>query len=171
MTTVFAADMARFTIPKPADIGVCLLDSFRHLLTEQDASEHLQCMARAVRPGGIYLLGLHLLPPDADLDCTERWTNQLGSTHITTTLRVLSSSRRTRLEQIRISLLVREGKKIARYRDEFPLRLYTAAQLKALVASVPEWSIEAVYDYWYELDSPLKLTNELSDTVLVLKRR
>ncbi len=48
------------------------------------------------------------------------------------------------LEQIRISLLVREGKKIARYRDEFPLRLYTAAQLKSLIASVPEWSIAAV---------------------------
>ncbi len=170
-STVFAADMASFTIPQPADIGVCLLDSFRHLLTEDDARAHLHCMARAVRPGGIYLLGLHLLPPDADLDCTERWTNQADSTHITTTLRVLNSSRRTRLEQIRISLLVREGKRIARYRDEFPLRLYTAAQLKSLVASVPEWSIAAVYDYWYELDSPLKLTNELSDTVLVLRRR
>jgi SAM-dependent methyltransferase len=167
---VFAADMARFTIPHPADIGVCLLDSFRHLLTEEDARAHLQCLARAVRPGGIYLLGLHLLPPDADLNCTERWTNQSGSTHITTTLRVTASSRRTRLEQIRISLLVREGKKITRYRDEFPLRLYTAAQLKSLVASVPAWAIEAVYDYWYELDAPLKLTNELSDTVLVLRR-
>lgn len=170
-TSIFAADMARFTIPQPANIGVCLLDSFRHLLTEEDARAHLQCMASAVRPGGIYLLGLHLLPPDADLNCTERWTNQAGSTHITTTLRVTASSRRTRLEQIRISLLVREGKKVARYRDEFPLRLYTAAQLKSLVASVPEWSIEAVYDYWYELEQPMKLTNELSDTVLVLRRR
>jgi SAM-dependent methyltransferase len=168
---IFAADMANFTIPQPADIGVCLLDSFRHLLTENDARAHLQCMARAVRPGGIYLLGLHLLPPDADLDCTERWTNQTGSTHVTTTLRVTESSRRTRLEQIRISLLVREGKKIARYRDEFPLRLYTAAQLNSLIRSVPEWSIEAVYDYWYELDAPLKLSNELSDTVLVLRRK
>ncbi len=168
--TVFAADMARFTIPQPADIGVCLLDSFRHLLSEDDAQAHLQCMARAVRPGGIYLLGLHLLPPDADLECTERWTNQSGKTHITTTLRVMSSSRKTRLEQIRISLLVRDGKRVARYRDEFPLRMYTAAQLKSLVASVPEWSLTAVYDYWYELEEPLKLTNELSDTVLVLRR-
>jgi SAM-dependent methyltransferase len=169
-TTVFAADMAHFTIPQPADIGVCLLDSFRHLLTEDDARAHLQCMARAVRPGGIYLLGLHLLPPDADLECTERWKNQAGKTHITTTLRVMSSSRQSRLEQIRISLLVCEGKRVARYRDEFPLRMYNSAQLKSLVASVPAWSIEAVYDYWYELDAPLKLTNELSDTVLVLRR-
>lgn len=180
-TTVFAGNMARFEIAQPADLGVCLLDSFRHLLTEEDARAHLQCMARAVRPGGIYLLGLHLLPPDADLECTERWTNKAGSTHITTTLRVMSSSRKTRLEQIRISLLVREGKtsagspshgqQTARYRDEFSLRMYTAAQLKLLVASVPEWEIAAVYDYWYELDKPLKLTNELSDTVLVLRRK
>ena len=93
-----------------------------------------------------------------------------GRTHVTTTLRVLSSSRRTRLEQIRISLLVRERGKIARYRDEFPLRIYTAAQLRSLLASVPEWELAAVYDYWYELDNPLRLTNELSDTALVLKR-
>lgn len=171
LTQVFQADMSRFTIPQPMDIGVCLLDSFRHLLTEDDARAHLQCMARAVRPGGIYLLGLHLLPPDADLQCTERWTNQAAKTHVTTTLRVMSSSRKTRLEQIRISLLVRTGNRVARYRDEFPLRMYTAAQLKSLVASVPEWSLAAVYDYWYELDEPLKLTNELSDTVLVLRRK
>lgn len=168
---LFQADMARFSIPQPADIGVCLLDSFRHLLTEDEARAHLQCMASAIRPGGIYLLGLHLLPPDADLECTERWTNQAGKTHITTTLRVMSSSRRTRLEEIRISLLVREGKQTARYRDEFSLRMYTAAQLKSLVASVPEWEIAAVYDYWYELAAPLKLSNELSDTVLVLRRK
>ncbi len=178
---IFQADMADFTIPQPADIGVCLLDSFRHLLTEDDARAHLQCMATAVRPGGIYLLGLHLLPPDADLDCTERWSNQAGATRVTTTLRVTDSSRRTRLEQIRISLLVREGKtgagspshgeRVTRYRDEFPLRLYTASQLRSLVASVPAWELAAVYDYWYELDMPLKLTNELSDTVLVLRRK
>jgi SAM-dependent methyltransferase len=168
---VFQADMAHFTISQPADLGVCLLDSFRHLLTEREARSHLQCMANAIRPGGIYLLGLHLLPPDADLECTERWSNQAGKTHITTTLRVLSSSRRTRLEQIRISLLVRDGQRIARYRDEFPLRMYTAAQLKSLVASVPEWATVAVYDYWYELEKPLSLSNELSDTVLVLRRK
>jgi SAM-dependent methyltransferase len=67
-------DMRSFSLPKQYDAAVCLLDSFRHLLTEADALAHLQAVARAVRSGGVYLLGLHLLPPDADLNCTERWS-------------------------------------------------------------------------------------------------
>ena len=71
---VFAADMADFTLAEPVDAAYNTFDSFRHLLDEQSAQRHLECVAASLRPGGIYILGLHLLPPDADLECTERWT-------------------------------------------------------------------------------------------------
>jgi len=54
---VFAANMTDFHLPQPVDVGACLLDSFRHLTTEESAIAHLRCMARAVRRDGIYLLG------------------------------------------------------------------------------------------------------------------
>jgi SAM-dependent methyltransferase len=165
------ADMTQIKLSTPVDLAVCLLDSFRHLLSEDAALQHLQSMATAVRPGGLYLLGLHLLPLDASLECTERWTNQSGRTRVTTTLRVLNASRRTRLERIRISLLIRQGQTIRRVRDEFDLRLYTAKQLRELLAKVPAWELAAVTDYWHDLDQLYPLDDSMSDTVLVLKRR
>src|SRR5262249_26091810 len=132
---------------------------------------HLQAMARAVQPGGIYVLGLHLLPPDASEECTERWRAKRGKEQISFTLRVIASSRKQRTERMRVSMLVRSpGKDDLRLATEFDFRLYTAAQLKSLLKSVPEWELCDVFDFWYEIDEPLKLTNELSDTVLVLRR-
>ena len=160
-----------FPLPRPVDAAYCTFDSFRHLLTEQDARRHLQCVADSLRPGGIYILGFHLLPPDASEECTERWTERSGNTQVTVTLRVLATDRRRRLETIRISLLVRRGAKELRVRDEFPLRLYTAAQFRRLLAQVPAFELCDVYDFWYEIDTPLQLNDEISDTVFILRKR
>ena len=65
-------------------------------------------MADSLRPGGIYILGFHLLPPDAAEECIERRTERQGRTQVTVTLRVLATDRRRRIEQLRVSLLVRD---------------------------------------------------------------
>lgn len=168
--SVFQADMADFALPRPVDAAYNTFDSFRHLLTEQDARRHLQCVADHLRPGGIYILGFHLLPPDASEECTERWTERQGGTHVTVTLRVVSSDRRRRLETIRISLLVRRGETQLRLRDEFPLRLYAARQIRRLLAQVPAFELLDVYDFWYEIEHPLQLNDEISDTVFILRK-
>jgi SAM-dependent methyltransferase len=168
---VWQADMTDFTLPGPVDAAYNTFDSFRHLLTEQAARSHLQCVADHLRPGGIYILGFHLLPPDASEECTERWTQRHGGVQVTVTLRVISSDRRRRLETIRISLLVRRGDSQLRLRDEFPLRLYTARQVRRLLAQVPAFELLDVYDFWYEIDQPLELNDEISDTVFILRKR
>lgn len=168
--TVFRADMEDFSLPRPVDAAYNTFDSFRHLLTESAARRHLQCVADSLRPGGIYILGFHLLPPDASEECTERWTERRGSTRVTVTLRVVASNRRRRRETIRISLLVRRGATKLRLRDEFPLRLYTAAQVRRLLAQVPALALLDVYDFWYEIDHPLRLNDEISDTVFILQK-
>jgi hypothetical protein len=84
---------------------------------------------------------------------------------------VLATDRRRRLETVRVSLLVRSRGNQFRLRDEFPLRLYTAAQLRRLLAKVPSLELAEVFDFWYEIDRPLKLDDEISDTVLVLRKK
>ncbi len=166
------ADMSDFRLAQPVDGAFCTFDSFRHLLSEDAARRHLECVAAAVRPGGIYVLGFHLLPPDAAEECTERWTERRGGTQVTVTLRVVATDRRRRVEQIRICLLARQkGKEIQRLRDEFPLRMYTAGQMRQLLRRVPAWELCDVYDFWYEIDQPLRLSDELSDTVFILRKR
>lgn len=179
---VFAADMSRFGLTRPVDAAYCTFDSFRHLLSEEAARRHLAAAAEAVRPGGVYILGLHLLPPDASEECIERWTERRGRLQVTVTLRVLRCDRRRRLEWIRISTLVRNhppqqspftnppGRAI-RFRDEFPLRIYTARQFRRLLAKVPQWELADVYDFWYEIDHPMQLSDQTADCVFILRRR
>jgi SAM-dependent methyltransferase len=168
--TMIQGDMTRFSLPVKYDAAFNPINTFRHLITEKQALDHLKCMALHLRPGAIYILGFHLLPPDGDLDCTERWTAKKGSTEIKFTLRVREASRRTRIEHLRISMLVRQGDQTLRLRDDFPLRMYSAAQFKALLAKVPEFQLAGVYDFWYEIDEPQVLNNDLSDAVFLLRR-
>ncbi|MHC4406639.1 MAG: methyltransferase domain-containing protein, partial [Planctomycetota bacterium] len=67
--TVFRADMADFHLRAPVDSAYSTFDGFRHLLSEKAAKSHLECVAESLRPGGIYILGFHLLPPDASEEC------------------------------------------------------------------------------------------------------
>lgn len=169
-------DMTDFSLSdlgakQPFDSAYCPFNSFRHLLSEDAARQHLECMARSIRPGGIYVLGFHLLPPDAEETSLERWSEARGQKRVTVTLRVDGCDRRRRLERIHISLLARQGESIvARVKDEFDLRVYTAAQVRKLLKSVPALELIDVFDFWYDLEEPLQLNNELGDVVLVLRR-
>jgi SAM-dependent methyltransferase len=167
---VFPADMADFRLARPVDAAFCTFDSFRHLLSEPAAHGHLEHVAASLRPGGIYILGIHLLPPDAAEECIERWTERCGRTRVTVTLRVLATDRRRRVERLRVSMLARSGIREMRLRDEFSLRMYTAAQFRKLLSGVPCLELCDVYDFWYEIDQPLKLDNQMSDTVFILRK-
>lgn len=168
---VFEGDMTSYTLKRPVDAAFNTFSTFRHLLTEEAAVGHLQCTADVLRPGGIYILGLHLLPPDADEHCTERWTASSGRTRVTYTFRVTGTDRRKRREHIRVNMCVRKGDSVLRLANEFDLRLYTAAQFRALLRQVPSLELVDVYDYCYEIDEPRKLDNEISDTIAILRRR
>lgn len=52
------ADMKEFKTTRKYGCAVCMLDSFRFLLGEADILSHLRSVARAVKPGGLYILDL-----------------------------------------------------------------------------------------------------------------
>lgn len=168
---VFVGDMTAFQIDQQADLAHCFVNSFRHLITETAALQHLNCVAGALRRGGLYLLGLHLLPPDAAEDDCERWSNQSRTTRVTTTVRVLEFDRRRRVEKLRFSLRVRTAKRDLKLRSDHQLRIYRADQIKSLLKKVPQFQLLDVFDFCYDISEPLKLNDELGDTVLVLQRQ
>lgn len=173
---ILVADMASFDLKsmgcaEPFDAAINTFNTFRHLLTEADSLSHLQCVAKHVRKGGIFILGLHLLPPDAELITSERWRAKQGALSVHYTLRVMEADRRKRIEKLRISMLARRGDSTRKIQAEFDLRMYRADQMKSLLAKTPEWELCDVFDFWYEIDHPLALNDDISDTVLILKRR
>ena len=49
--------------------------------------------------------------------------------------------------------------------------MYTARQFRRLLAGVPALELCDVYDFWYEIDQPMKLNDDRADTVFVLRKR
>lgn len=67
-------DMTNFKFDEPFDAAVNAINTFRHLESEEAALAHLNCVADHLKVGGVFVLSLHLLPPDGDLWGTERWS-------------------------------------------------------------------------------------------------
>ena len=167
----FQAEMSAFRLSRPVDAAYCTVNTFGHLLTEQAARSHLDCIAGSLRRGGIYILGLHLLPLDLEEEKTERCTERRGQTKVTVTLRVLRSDPRRRIENLRVCLLVRRGSKELRLRHEFQFRTYTARQFRRLLGSVPSLELCDVYDFRYDIKRPSTVNDEMAYSVFVLRRR
>ena len=166
----FQAEMSNFRLARPVDAAYCTVNTFRHLLTEQAARGHLKCIADSLRPGGIYILGLHLLPPDGKEENVWHWTEQRRETKVTITLRSLRIHLRSRTENLRVCMLVRRGSKELSLWYEFQFRTYTARQFRRLLDSVSSLELCDVYDFRYDIRQPIALNDEMAYQVFVLRR-
>lgn len=163
-------DMTKFKFDQPFDAAVNAINTFRHLDSEEAALAHLDCVAEHLKPGGVFVLSLHLLPVDGDLWGTERWSAKDAKQSVYYALTVVETSMKTRLEKLRISMLVKKKDKTVRMSDHITLRIYTAPQLKSLLAKAKKLKLVAVHDFWYDIKTTQKLNAEAVDTILVLQR-
>jgi SAM-dependent methyltransferase len=169
---VWVADMTAFEVDRPYDLAFNTINSFRHLLTEESARRHLECMSAAIRPGGIYLLGLHLTPTDCEPTADqERWSARRGHLQINTYMRPAKHEPRRRLERFAIDFDLYTPSRQWRISDVLQLRSYTAKQFQSLVDSVPTWSIESTYDFCYRLDRPMEVDGCSEDVLYLLRRQ
>ena len=164
-------DMTHFEFKHKFDAAFNTINTFRHLLTEEAAIQHLKCVADSLRSGGIFILGLHLLPKDAEFFGTERWKAKQGRTSVSYNLVVVDSKPKERIEKLKITMTIRVGtKKPVKVSDELILRLYNYRQMKELLSKVPEFQLRDVYDFWYQIDEPQKFDNKLADAVFILQK-
>ena len=166
-------DMTQMSFPKNFDTVFCTFNTFRHLMSEQDALSHLRSVADNLRSGGLYILGFHLIPMDADEECTERWKASHGGTTVNVTLKVIDFDRKGRRETLRVSVKAKKRSgKVERIRSEFPLRIYTPAQAKRTLKKVDDlFDLVGIYDFDYDIDEPREFDDDLTDALFVLKRR
>lgn len=163
-------DMSDFKVRRAFDAGFNTINSFRHLATEADALGHLRSMAGAIRPGGIYILGLHLTPIRGTTTDTECWSARRGQLTINTSMWAVDKDRRKRIERFAIVFDIYKPTEQFRIEDELVLRSYTLKQFQELIAAVPEWDWVDSYDFSYNIENPLQPDGETEDLVAILKR-
>ena len=164
------ADMADFDLPGPFDFAFCTFSTFRHLLTEEHAVAHLRCVARHLRPGGLYVLGLHLYRAEADYNQRDRWTIDYRRIHVEAEVTVDRLDVPGRREHLTTTLHVRRPSGRFDHRSRTELRLYTLEQFEHTLAAAGGFEPVGTYDFDYDLDRQVALfERDYFDVVFVLR--
>lgn len=156
------------------DLAHCLVSSFKYLSSDRAAEAHLRLMASSLRPGGVYILGIHLTDYTHQRVTHERWVAERDGVHVVCNTRTWPPHRRLREERMRSRLKVTfPGTDRAPERQEthWAFRTYSARQAKALLKAVPELEVAACYDFNYDAERQRKFDDSYADIVLVLRRR
>ncbi len=164
------ADMSDFKVKKKFDAAFNLINTFRHLPTEKTAESHLHCMAAALNKGGIYALGIHLLPTDGERMEEESWSARRGNLAITSYMWSKGINKKTRLEGLGITLDIYTPTQHRRIVDHMDYRTYTKRQFHSLLKKVPEFEVAAVYDFAYDIENPLEVDETTEDVVYILRK-
>lgn len=165
-------DMCDFRVPRKADAAFNTINSFRHLESEDEARRHLACVARALRKGGVYVLGLHLTPergrPHSE---EESWSARRGHLSVLSHMWSIKLDRRRRRETVGMTFDVYTPTRTMRLVDRIDFRTYTARQMDDLFREEPALEVAATYDFSYDIDRPIRVNGAVEDVVYVLRKR
>ena len=175
--TAVVGDMSDFALAdfgartKPFDAAFNTINSFRHLPSESAAEGHLRCVAEALRPGGLYVLGLHLTPargePESD---EESWSARRGALSVVSHMWSEGVDRRRRQETVGMSFDVYTPSRSFRLVDQTGFRTYTARQMADLIERTAAFEVAAVYDFAYDLSDEVEIDGSTEDVVYVLRK-
>ena len=168
--TAFVGDMADFTVKKKVDAAFNMINTFRHLPTEKLAEAHLHCVAESLNKGGLYFLGLHLTPINPQQCTAETWSATRGHLSVVSNLWSMGTDPKKRIERIGVTYDVYTPTKQFRITDETAFRMYSALQMFDLLVKEPRLRLLNMYDFRYDIESPIDITADTEDVVYVLQR-
>lgn len=171
---LWADRMENFSLPqsaKPFDLAHCLVSTFKYLNKESDAACFLERVSEALKPGGIFVLGLHLTNYQKPTITHERWVAERDGVKVTCNTRTWPVDKRTRFEPLRSRLKIELPDGSLRQQEtHWKFRTYSAFQLRALLRKVPQFQLVACHDFHHDPESTRCLDDTYADIVLVLRR-
>jgi SAM-dependent methyltransferase len=169
--TAWEAELEDFVARRPVDAVICMLNGIRHLPTARAVRSHLGAVSRALSPGGLYVVGLELTPPDALLSSSWRWITRNGRLTLITDLVERSVDRVARREVRRIVVDVHTPKRWRRLSDTLRLRTYSASQFLRAVRQVPGLELLEAVDLDRMTGVPAPVRQNSEDVAFIFRRR
>jgi SAM-dependent methyltransferase len=168
---VVVGDMSDFKVRKKFDAGFNMINTFRHLPTEEQAQGHLECMAKGLNKGGLYVLGIHLEPTACKPMQEESWSARKGNLVVNSYMWSKGIDRKTRLEHLGLHVDVFTPTSRLRIVDHMEYRTYKVAEFRSLLAKVPSLEIAETYDFAYNINKPHVVNGRSEDVVFVLRKK
>ncbi|MCC6907962.1 MAG: class I SAM-dependent methyltransferase [Phycisphaerales bacterium] len=159
-------DMATFVRPRTFDIAFNLINTFRHLLDPLEALSHLNCIARSLKRGGVYVLGIDLVDYDDPQPGEEVWIARRGRCRVRHVMFNVPPDRPRRRERIINHLIVDKPSGRSTHESHYDLRSYNLSQWLGLLEE-SELDCVAAYDFDWQ---PIQITGYTRDVNLVLAR-
>jgi SAM-dependent methyltransferase len=132
---LLVADMTRFTLPRPVDAAICMQDSQGHLLTNEQLVSHLRSVARAVRPGGLYVFDRYMVSSWTDPARRWSWSRRRGNVIVRASFSALNNVNpvsQVFREHMVLEAIENGTRRV--YRQTHLSRMLFPQELKALVA-------------------------------------
>jgi SAM-dependent methyltransferase len=171
LPTAWVADMSDFRPKRKWDLAFNTINSFRHLSSSKAALNHLHCMAEGTHPGGIYLVGLHIVPTTGEACQEESWSARRGHLSVLTRMWTVERNLKRRFERFGMTFDVYTPTRQFRIEDELNMRSYTQKQFRELVAAAQSWEIMETYDFTYDINDPIVVDSATEDVVYVLRKK
>ena len=153
------------------DLAHCLVSTFKYLLDEKSAISHLHQVSKALRSGGLYVLGLHLTDYEDGGAAHERWVGRRNGTQVICNTHTWPPDRRKRTEDVRTRLRITRRGQSKTLETRWQFRTYNAAQIKALLARINSFELAACHDFTYDPQHQRRLDDSYADVVLILRKR
>lgn len=163
--------MEAFRVRPRVEMAFCTVSTFKYLLRERDARSHLECIADALVPGGIYVLGFHLTDYADRSEDRERWRGKLDGLRVTCNVDSAPPDRWRRRERLTSRLVAHDHGEVVRSLTRWQFRTYDVRQFERLLASVPALEQVATYDFDYDIERPRPMGVTRLDTVAILQKR
>lgn len=164
-------DMSDFKLKRKVDAAFNTINSFRHLPTEKAAKAHLQCMANCLAKGGLYILGLHLLPTLGPTAGEEAWSARRGNLVVNSYMWSKRIDKKNRMEHLGMTIDIYTPTSHRQIVDHMEYRTYTKPQFEKLIKAVPDLEIAAIHDFAYNSKTTIEIDEMTEDIVCILRKR
>jgi len=138
--TTFARTMGRVIRPGSVDFAFNLINTIRHLPSDRAMLDHFEQMAKILKPGGVYALGLSLSSYGFEISSEDIWIGQRGRCEVRQVVQYLPGTgegRGGRMERVISHLTVTRERSVDEIDFTYDLRGYDHAQWTRLIARSP----------------------------------
>ncbi len=165
-------DFRNFKLPQKVNRAICMMDTFSHLLTNDDVIDHLNAVADNLTSDGIYIIELS---HPKDILTVEKSTNNvwtLEKDNIKVTTDWGSENKFDPLTEIvtsKVKFEINRNGEIDNFESETQTRLYTAGLIRALIEMSGKFYISAMYGD-IDINQPFDNSKKSWRMVLVLTK-
>lgn len=167
------SDMKEFQLDSQYGCAICMLDSFRYLLTDADISSHFNSVAKVLKEGGLYILDFWMPKDENVIEWEEvHWAQQDKDILIDATYRQIADTfnSKDRTFEDELVLKVRGLKSNFTIKGCARTRLLYLSEFKELVRNSRRFDFIGRF---YNFDFDLKVDYNIKPirTIIILSRR